>query len=152
MAWPRRLAAEANAAASPADTDNPVTTARMNGAEVLRSLRTEADLVPGIADRLREAAGSVTNPTATTEAKASATVLTCGREPTPTTTNSSGSAPQPERAVVHRRRCGGGHRLASAAAHGHAHLGHGRHRWLCGYPSAPRRGLSIIVSTAEPSR
>ena len=50
----RRLAAaEAGTTASPADTDNPVTMARVTGAELLRALRAEADRVSGIADRLR---------------------------------------------------------------------------------------------------
>src|SRR6266705_3424481 len=61
----RRLAAaEAGTATSAADTENPVTMARVTGAELLRSLRTEADRVAGIADRLREAVATVTDPTA----------------------------------------------------------------------------------------
>src|SRR6266571_7127246 len=45
----RRLAAAAaGTATSAADTENPVTTARVTGAELLRSLRTEADRVAGI--------------------------------------------------------------------------------------------------------
>jgi len=61
----RRLAtAEAGTAASPADTDNPVTMARVTGAELLRLLRAEADRVAGIAERLREAIETMTDPTA----------------------------------------------------------------------------------------
>src|ERR1017187_9404351 len=60
----RRLAAaEAGTAASPADTSNPVTMAKVTGAELLRLLRAEADRVSGIADRLREAVATVTDPT-----------------------------------------------------------------------------------------
>src|ERR1035441_1679504 len=61
----RRLAAgEAGATASPSGTGNPVTMARVTGAELLRMLRAEADRVSGIADRLREAIETVTDPTA----------------------------------------------------------------------------------------
>ena len=61
----RRLAAaQAGTATGPADTDNPVTTARVTGAELLRLLRAEADRVSGIADRLREAIETATDPTA----------------------------------------------------------------------------------------
>jgi colicin import membrane protein len=61
----RRLAAaQAGSAASPADTDNPVTMARVTGVELLRLLRAEADRVAGIADRIREAVETVTDPTA----------------------------------------------------------------------------------------
>src|ERR1019366_4847471 len=61
----RRLAAaEAGTTISPADTGNPVTMARVTGAELLRALRVEADRVSGIADRLREAVETVTDPTA----------------------------------------------------------------------------------------
>jgi hypothetical protein len=38
--------------------------ARLTGAELLRSLRAEADRVSGIADRLREAIATVGDPTA----------------------------------------------------------------------------------------
>jgi colicin import membrane protein len=38
--------------------------AKVTGAELLRSLRAEADRVSGIADRLREAVETVTDPTA----------------------------------------------------------------------------------------
>ncbi len=50
--------------ASPANTDNPVTMAKVSGAELLRLLRAEADRVSAIADRLREAVETVTDPTA----------------------------------------------------------------------------------------
>src|ERR1039458_7824275 len=61
----RRLAAaEAGTTISPADTGNPVTMARVTGAELLRALRVEADRVSGIADRLREAVETVTAPPA----------------------------------------------------------------------------------------
>jgi colicin import membrane protein len=61
----RRLAAaQAGTTVSPADTSNPVTMARVTGAELLRMLRAEADRVSGIADRLREAVETVTDPTA----------------------------------------------------------------------------------------
>jgi colicin import membrane protein len=59
----RRLAAQ-NGTASPADADNPVTMAKVTGAELLRLLRAEADRVAGIADRLREAVDTVADPTA----------------------------------------------------------------------------------------
>src|SRR5580692_3543652 len=68
----RRLAAAASGtAASPADTDTPVTMAKVTGAELLRLLRAEADRVAGIADRLREAVDTMTDPTAA-EAEAEA--------------------------------------------------------------------------------
>src|ERR1700730_2678115 len=61
----RRLAAAlAGTAASLADSGNPVTMAKVTGAELLRLLRAEADRVSGIADRLREAVETVTDPTA----------------------------------------------------------------------------------------
>jgi colicin import membrane protein len=54
----RRLAAaEAGAITSPADTESPVTMAKVTGAELLRALRAEAD-------RLRHAVETVTDPTA----------------------------------------------------------------------------------------
>src|SRR5579863_83282 len=58
----RRAAAEAGTAAT--GTEQPVTMARVTGAELLRQLRTEADRVAGIADRLREAVTTVADPTA----------------------------------------------------------------------------------------
>ena len=61
----RRLeAAQAGTTPSPADTDTPVTMAKVTGAELLRQLRAEADRVAGIADRLRDAVETVTDPTA----------------------------------------------------------------------------------------
>jgi len=61
----RRLAAaEAGTTTSPADTDSPLTIAKVTGAELLRALRAEADRVSGIADRLRQAVETVTDPTA----------------------------------------------------------------------------------------
>jgi colicin import membrane protein len=50
--------------ASPADSDTPLTMAKVTGAELLRALRTEADWLSGIANRLREAIETVTDPTA----------------------------------------------------------------------------------------
>ncbi len=68
----RRLAAaQAGTTPRPADTDNPVTMARVTGAELLRLLRAEANRVADIADRLREAVETVTDPTAA-EAKVEA--------------------------------------------------------------------------------
>ena len=61
----RRLAAtEAGVTTSPADTDSPVTMAKVTGVELLRALRAEADRISGIANRLREAVETVTDPTA----------------------------------------------------------------------------------------
>ena len=61
----RRLAAaQAGITASPADSGTPVTMGRVTGAELLRQLRAEADRVADIADRLREAVETVTDPTA----------------------------------------------------------------------------------------
>jgi hypothetical protein len=60
----RRLAVAEAGATSPADTDSPVTIAKLTGAELLRALRIEADRVSGIADRLRQAVETVTDPTA----------------------------------------------------------------------------------------
>jgi colicin import membrane protein len=60
----RRLAAEASTTTSPADTDSPVTMAKVTAAELLRALHAEADRVSGIADRLRQAVETVTDPTA----------------------------------------------------------------------------------------
>src|SRR5580658_9806572 len=52
----RRLAASrAGTTTSPGDADSPVTMAKVTVAELLRALRTEADRVSGIADRLRQA-------------------------------------------------------------------------------------------------
>src|SRR6204780_5642864 len=64
-AWrERRRLAAAGTAASSADTDTPVTMAKVTGAELLRLLRAEADRVAGIADRLRDAIETVADPTA----------------------------------------------------------------------------------------
>src|SRR5215469_7783213 len=60
----RRLAAAKTGTASTADTDRPVSMARLTGAELLRSLRAEADRVAGIAAQLREAIETLTDPTA----------------------------------------------------------------------------------------
>src|SRR5260370_4969373 len=60
----RRLAAAAAGTTTTADTDKPVTMARLTGAELLRSLRAEADRVAGIAAQLREAVQTLTDPTA----------------------------------------------------------------------------------------
>src|ERR1700678_117822 len=61
----RRLAAaQAGTTSGPADTDNPVTMAKVTGAGLLRMPRAVADRVAGIADRLREAVETVTDPTA----------------------------------------------------------------------------------------
>jgi colicin import membrane protein len=66
-AWRERrylAAVAAGATASPADTDSPVTMAKVTGAELLRALRAEADRDVGIADRLRQAVETLTDPTA----------------------------------------------------------------------------------------
>src|ERR1035438_633216 len=66
-AWRERhrvAAAEAGTVTSAADTEQPVTMARVTGAELLRSLRAEADRVSGIADRLRGAIATIGDPTA----------------------------------------------------------------------------------------
>ena len=60
----RRLAAAQAGTTTAADTDKPVTMARLTGTELLRSLRTEADRVAGIADQLRDAIETLTDPTA----------------------------------------------------------------------------------------
>ena len=60
----RRLAAAQAGTTTAADTDRPVTHARLTGTELLRSLRTEADRVAGIADQLRDAIETLTDPTA----------------------------------------------------------------------------------------
>jgi hypothetical protein len=57
-------AAEAGTATSAAVTENPVTTAWVAGAELLRSLRGEADRVAGIADGLRKFVATVADPPA----------------------------------------------------------------------------------------
>ena len=64
-AWrERRRLAAAQAGSGPADTDSPVTMAKVTGAELLRLLRAEADRMAGIAARLVEAVDTVTDPTA----------------------------------------------------------------------------------------
>jgi colicin import membrane protein len=61
----RRLTAvQAGITTSPADSDSPVTMAKVTGAELLRALRAEADRVSAIADRLRQAVETLTDPTA----------------------------------------------------------------------------------------
>jgi colicin import membrane protein len=60
----RQAAAQAGTTTSPADTDSPITMAKATGAELLRALRAEADRVAGIADRLRQAVETLTDPTA----------------------------------------------------------------------------------------
>src|SRR5580698_3942641 len=70
-AWRERRRLAAGTTASPADTDTPVTMAKVTGAELLRLLRAEADRVAGIADRLRDAVETMTDPTAA-EAEAEA--------------------------------------------------------------------------------
>src|ERR1700678_2040143 len=60
----RRLAAAQAGTTTAADTDKPMTMARLTGTELLRSLRTEADRVAGIADQLRDAIETLTAPTA----------------------------------------------------------------------------------------
>src|SRR6266699_4955123 len=60
----RRLAAAAAGTVTAADTDQPVTHARITGAELLRLLRAEADRVEGIAGQLRDAITTLTDPTA----------------------------------------------------------------------------------------
>ena len=61
----RRLTAAATGAAIAADTSKPVTMARLTGAELLRSLRAEADRAgAGIASQIRETVETLTDPTA----------------------------------------------------------------------------------------
>src|ERR1035441_7182930 len=60
-AWRERRRLAAGNAASLADTDTPVTMARVTGAELLRLLRAEADPVSEIAARLREAVETATD-------------------------------------------------------------------------------------------
>jgi colicin import membrane protein len=61
----RRLTAvQAGITTSPADSDSPVTMAKVTGAELLRALGAEADRVSSIADRLRQAVETLTDPTA----------------------------------------------------------------------------------------
>src|SRR5580658_144964 len=60
----RRLAAAAAGTTTAADTDKPLTHARLTGAELLRSWRTEADRAAGIVELLRDAIETLTDPTA----------------------------------------------------------------------------------------
>ena len=60
----RRLAAAAAGTTAAADTDKPVTHARLTGAELLRSWRAEADRLAGIVGQLRDAIETLTDPTA----------------------------------------------------------------------------------------
>src|SRR5260370_1256840 len=64
----RRLAAEKNGATiSAADDASPVTMAKVGGAELLRSLRTEADRISALGKDLRERIDVLTDPTAAEE-------------------------------------------------------------------------------------
>src|SRR5437764_15026962 len=60
----RRLAAAEAGTTTAADTDRPVTHARVTGVELLRLLRAEADRVEGIAGQLKDAITTLTDPTA----------------------------------------------------------------------------------------
>ena len=60
----KRLAAEQTGTATTADTDWPVSHARITGAELLRSLRTESDRLAGIVRQLSDAAETVADPVA----------------------------------------------------------------------------------------
>ena len=61
----RRLAAEKNGTTiSAADDASPVTMAKVGGAELLRSLRTEADRIAALGKELRERIDVLTDPTA----------------------------------------------------------------------------------------
>ncbi|HUY49181.1 MAG TPA: hypothetical protein VMV92_26255 [Streptosporangiaceae bacterium] len=61
----RRLAAEkAGTTISPADNGNPVTMAKVTGAELLRSLRAEADRVAALGAELRDRIDTLADPTA----------------------------------------------------------------------------------------
>src|SRR5580704_18777205 len=60
----RRLAAAAAGTTTAADTDRPVTHARLTGAELLRSWHGEADRLAGIVGQLRDAIETLTDPTA----------------------------------------------------------------------------------------
>ncbi|HEY6310411.1 MAG TPA: hypothetical protein VIY52_06330 [Streptosporangiaceae bacterium] len=61
----RRLAAEqAGTVISAAEDGSPLTTARMTGAELLRSLRAEADRITALGAGLRDQIGTLTDPTA----------------------------------------------------------------------------------------
>ena len=61
----RRLAAgQAGTTISPAEDGSPLTTAKMTGAELLRSLRAEADRITALGAGLRERIDTLTDPTA----------------------------------------------------------------------------------------
>ena len=61
----RRLAAgQAGTTISPAEDGSPLTTARMTGAELLRSLRAEADRITALGAGLRDRIDTLTDPTA----------------------------------------------------------------------------------------
>ncbi len=61
----RRLAAEqAGTTISPAEDGSPLTAAKMTGAELLRSLRAEADRITALGAGLRERIDTLTDPTA----------------------------------------------------------------------------------------
>ena len=61
----RRLAAgQAGTTISPAEDGSPLTTARMTGVELLRSLRAEADRITALGAGLRERIDTLTDPTA----------------------------------------------------------------------------------------
>jgi colicin import membrane protein len=68
----RRLAAEqAGTTISPAEDGSSLTTAKMTGAELLRSLRAEADRIAALGTGLRDRIDTLTDPTAA-EAEAEA--------------------------------------------------------------------------------
>lgn len=59
----RRLAAEqAGTTISPAEDGNPLTTAKMTGTELLRSLRAEADRIAALGTGLRDRIDTLTDP------------------------------------------------------------------------------------------
>ena len=61
----RRLAAEqAGTTISPAEDGSPLTTAKVTGAELLRSLRAEADRITALGAGLRDRIDTLTDPTA----------------------------------------------------------------------------------------
>jgi len=61
----RRLTVEqAGTVISPAEDGSPLTTAKMTGAELLRSLRTEADRITALGAALRDRIDTLTDPTA----------------------------------------------------------------------------------------
>jgi colicin import membrane protein len=69
----RRLAAEqAGTTISPAEDGSPLTTAKMTGVELLRSLRAEADRITAIGAGLRDRIDTLTDPTAAEQRTATA--------------------------------------------------------------------------------